>query len=588
MDSPSESFLFRLKKRKIVEWALAYLGVAWMLLQVVDVVGDKFLLSLALQRGLIVLLAFGFFMTLVVAWYHGEKGRQKLSGGELLIIGALTVIAGSALRAVTGDSDTGDPTAPEADTSRPDGAVDVPVEADARSVAVLPFRDLSPDGDQEYLAEGFAEELLVALSRVGDLKVVPRTSSFAFRDSAMDARTIGRRLGVSRILEGSVRRQGDTLRVAANLVDVQDGFNAWSEAFDRRASGIFDVQEEIAAAIVEAFQIEVGGAVAGVLGQTDSHEAQDFFLRGRHAWNRRDPEGLATAVEMFREALALDPAYARAYVGLADAYAVQGFWDYRPPAEVFPLASAAAETALEIEPRLAEPHATLGYVALYHDWDWEEAEAAFRRSLELDSSYPVAHQWYANYLVAMGRFSEASTRARASSALDPLSMIAHVVIGWVDYYAGNYEAAVRSLEESVQRDPTFLLGFWVLGLSLAELGRHEESIAALERSVDDSGRGVLHVSALAYAMARAGREAEARELLGELEDPGQGQYVSPYELAGPYAALGQLDRAAELLRQAHRERSHSMAFLRVDPKLTALEDHPGFRALLRDMALLPG
>ncbi len=563
----------RLMERKIVQWGVAYLAAAWLLLQIADVIGPALGFAAGLQRGLLVVLGFGLPLALILAWYRGEKGPQRVSGPELLIVAGVLVIAAATVGIFK---------------QRRDGvAADPPPPArDRQSVAVLPFADMSPGGDQEYFGDGIAEELLSAISQISGLRVAARTSSFALEGSGLDVREIGERLGVASVVEGSVRTSGDRLRIEARLVDVESGFPLWSDRFETRRADIFDVEEAIARDVASALSIRLTGDLGYRLrGQTANPEAQDLYLRGRFEWNRRTRTGLEAAAGHFRQALAIDSSYARAWAGLADAYAALGFHDYRPPAEAFPLAREAAHRALAIEPTLAEPHATLGYAALYHDWDWAEAEREFLRAINQDPEYPVAHQWYGDYLAAMGRFEEAEGEMRTASELDPLSLIAHAAIARVHYYARAPVRAVERLSETLARDSTFELAHLWSGQSYEELGRYEEAAASIERAVELSAGSALTRAALAHVRAGQGRTDEARQILAGLEAEGSSGYVPSYEIARARVALGDHDAAVRWLDRARSERAHSMAFLAVDPQLAPIRGHAGYRRLLEALDL---
>jgi len=384
-----------------------------------------------------------------------------------------------------------------------------------------------------------------------------------------------------------VRKSADRLRVDARLVSVADGFHEWTAEFDGRASDIFEVQDSIARGVVRAFEVD-GTAPDGAVrppGQTTDHVAQDLYLRGRFEWNQRNRQGLEAAVDYFQQALDRDPRYARAQVGLADAYAVLGFYDYRAPAEAFPAAQEAARQALALDSVLAEPYATLGYAALYYDWDWAAAEEAFRTSIRLDPGYPVAHQWYANHLTAMGRFDEALEEMRTASELDPLSMIAFSAIGWVHFYARDYEAAIEQFDATLRRDDDFRLAYLWKGQAYEAMGLPEEAVEHLRLSVERSGGGAASRAALARALRLGGRTAEARRILDALEEEGRSGYVPSYAIARAYVGMGDLDAALSWLRRAVDERSHSVAFLAVDPQLDALRPLPDFRDLLERVGL---
>lgn len=567
-------FVDRLRERKIVQWCLAYLAGAWLALQLLDVLGDVLAIPLWAQRGVLVLAAFGFILTVILAWYHGEKGRQRASGPELLIVAGVLVIAGAVVAGLRPSGDAGG-SDPEATPSDP------------RSVAVLPFADLSPERDQEYFGDGLAEELLSAISGIPDLQVAARTSSFALaKSSDLDVRAIGAQLGVANVVEGSVRKDADQLRIEARLIDVADGFRIWSERFEADVSDVFGVQDSIARSVARALRVQLSGDVdVRLLGQTDDYLAQDLYHQGRFEWYRRTQASLERAAGLFEEALERDPEYARALVGLGDAYAVLGFYDYRPPSEAFPAAKEAATRALEIEPRLAEPHATLGYAALYHDWDWPESERRFLRAIELDSTYSIAHQWYANYLMAMGRFEAAAAEMRRAYELDPQSTIAQAAEGFVLYYAGDWTGAIRRLDAILEGNPDFELAHLWKGPAHAERGELDEANLAIERAVALSGGSAIARAALARLRAQQGRPVETRRILAELESEGAAGYVPSYEIARVYVGLGDLDTAVAWLERAYEERAHSMAFLAVDPQLRDLALHPGYERLLEELRL---
>lgn len=569
-------FLQRLRERKLVRWAVAYTAAAWVVIEVAGQLGDLFDVPVPVQRGLVVVLAFGLVITIVLAWYHGERGRQRVSATELALIAGVLGLAAATLSFVDlGMDGPSSEAAPTTGTPPP------------RSVAVLPFTDLSPEQDQAYFSDGIAEELRSALSGVEGLRVASSTSSLSVEDRRLAPTEIGRRLGVAYLVEGSVRKSAERLRIDARLVNVADGFPEWSAAFDGENADIFEVQDSIARAVAHAFEVRFAESTGSVQppGQTADHVAQDLYLRGRFAWNRRTRDGLEAAVEYFQRALERDPAYARALVGLGDAYAVLGFYDYRSPSVAFPLAQDAARRALALDPSLPEPYATLGYAALYHDWDWAAAEESFRAAIRLDPGYPVAHQWYANHLTAMGRFDEALREMRTASELDPLSTIAFAAIGWVHLYAGDHEAAIDQLAATLERDPDFELAYLWKGQAHEAIGEFTEAEELLRRTVEVSGGSAISRAALARTLGLSDRAAEARTILDELEREGRSGYVPSYEIARAFAGLGDAASALTWLRRAVGERAHSVAFLAVDPQLDGLRSLPEFESILREVGL---
>ncbi|MCA9738988.1 MAG: tetratricopeptide repeat protein [Gemmatimonadetes bacterium] len=456
-----------------------------------------------------------------------------------------------------------------------------PTSIEARlplSLVVLPLSDLSPDPEGEWFADGLTDEIITRLSTVPGLRVIGRTTSFAFKGRGVDARALGAQLGVDAVLDGSVRREGGRLRIAVQLIDATDGFQLWAETYERAEADAFALQDQIARATVARL---VGSAIAPPAAPPPEADptAYNAYLAGRFEWHRRTQPSLLAAVDHFERAVALAPTYARAHAGLGDARAVLGFYDYLPPSEAFPSAAASAQRALALDPDLPEPWATLGYVALYHEWDGAAAERAFQRSIELGPGYSTAHQWYANLLYAQGRFGEAEREMRIAQELDPLSLIANSALGWVLYYAGEHERALAQLASVAELDPDFELVYLWRGMVLEELGRTAASLEALRLATKRSPTGIAR-AALARGLAKAGRRAEAQTLLADLEAEHARGYAPTFEIAKVYEALGQPEEALRWLERAYDERSHSLVFLEVDPQLVGLRSHPRFRTLV--------
>ena len=448
------------------------------------------------------------------------------------------------------------------------------------SVAVLPFHDLSPGGDHEYFADGLTEELMDRLARIEGLRVAARTSSFAFKGRSDDVREVGRHLGVASVVEGSVRMVGDRLRITVQLVSTADGYQLWSESYDRTLDDVFVVQADIARAVASTLGgrflgPEVHMAEAPIPVDT---EAYDLYLRGRFAWHRRTEEGLRAAVSHFTDAVRLSPGYTPAWVGLGDAWGVLGFYDYVPPAEAFPQAEVAARRALALDPENASAHATLGYVALYHRWDAPRAEREFQQAIALAPRYSTGHQWYANLLTASGRFAEAEGSMRRAQELDPLSLIANAALGWVRFFAGRYEEALEQCRRTLELEPDFELAYLWSGWALDALGRHDEALDELRKAERLSGGSGIVRASLARLHAIRGEPGDARRILEALE--GSEEYIPSYEMGKVHLALGEPELAMEWLERAFQERSHSMVFLAVDPQLEGLREDPRFQALV--------
>lgn len=456
------------------------------------------------------------------------------------------------------------------------------------SVAVLPFTNLSDDDESLYFADGITEDILTDLSRLVGLRVVARSSVMPYRNANRPLDEIARELGVTHVLQGSVRRSDDAVRIAVQLVDVEQEANIWAQSYDRPLADIFAVQSDIARRVAGALHTRLTSGAAARLDRvpTDDVVAYNFYLRGRYFWHRRTQADLADAAGFFQRAVERDSAYAQAWAGLADAYAVQAFYDYRAPAEAYPEAKRAALRALALDETLAEAHASLGYVTLYYDWDAAGAEASFRRAIELDPSYSIGHQWYGNHLVATGRFDEAVRAMGRAREVNPLSLIANGALGFVHYYAGRDREAVAQIDLALEMAPDWDIGHLWRGQALDGMGRTDEAIATLSRAVELSGGSGITVAALAHAYATAGATDDARALLADLiEDRSGGQYRPSFEIAKVYVALGEHAEALRWLERAYDEHSHSMVFLEVDPQLAPVRQDPSFRRLVERVGL---
>lgn len=449
--------------------------------------------------------------------------------------------------------------------------------ADANTLAVLPFINASGTANDEYFSDGLTEELIDRLSRSGAVRVVSRTSTFAIKGKELGAQEIGRLLGAESLVEGTVRRSEDHLRITVRLIDARDGYPLWSNVYERRMDDVLQVQEDIALSIANTL-------TGGVLGDSRNAAAEnliaadplayDAYLKGRFYWQRRTRDGLQAAAEHFERAVKLAPDYARAWAGLADAYAVLGFYDYLAPTEAFSKAREAAHRALALDPANASAEATLGYAALYYDWDLAEAEARFLKSIALDPGYSKSHQWYGNLLTAAGRFEEAEREMRRAQQLEPLSLIASAALGWVLYHAGRHEEALEQYELTLALDADFELAYLWSGWALESLGRYDEAHQMLQEAVNRSGGNGISTASLARVQALRGEREEARRILADLVQS-EG-YVPAYEISKAWFALGENELANEWLQKAYEQRSHSLVFLRVDPQLSKHRQDAGF------------
>jgi TolB-like protein/DNA-binding XRE family transcriptional regulator len=482
--------------------------------------------------------------------------------------------------------------AAEAQRQRADAEVftEATSTAAAPSIAVLPFLNLSADSDNEYFCDGLAEELLGALTKIKRLFVVARASAFSFKGKDLDAREIGRRLNVNTILEGSVKKAGDQLRVSVRLINADSGFQLWSERFDRRMTDLFALQDEITLAIIEQLKVELlEKEKLALLGRRQGNlEAYNLYLKGRHYWAQR-PQGINKAIEYFDLAIGKDPHSALARAGLADCYVTLGSWEngVLPPVQAMAKAKAAATQALELDSRLAEAHATLAYRTTHYDWDWTTAEAQYRRALELNPNYAVSHHWYSHYLTAMGRTAESLAASKRCLELDPLDLVINIHMAWHHHFARQYDEAVEQCWKTNELHPNSFWPPYFFALAYQQQGKIAEAAAEFKKAIQMSGSVTFTIAGLGHLYASAGKSAEARAILDELRSRAQNTYVPAYDLALVCAGLGWTDGAFEWLNKAFEERSGWLTYLKAEPRLDSLRGDSRFNDLLRRVRLIP-
>jgi len=408
-----------------------------------------------------------------------------------------------------------------------------------------------------------------------------------YNGSRKTAAQIARELDVDYILEGSVRRDAEHVRITAQLIQATDQTHLWAQSYERGPEGVLAIQSDVARSIAASLTLELLPSRRDALSRTATANltAHDAYLRGRYSWNKRTEEGLRRSLEAFQQAVDADSFYAPGYAGLADAYNVLADYAILPPLEAAPKAEAAARRALTLDPTLAEAHAALAYSRWNFSWDAREAEQSFKRAIEINPGYAVARQWYASHLGQVGRFDEAFTQIRQAEALDPLSLIIPTNAGALHYFARRYDDAVRECKRALERDAGFSVALWLLGLSHGAAGRYSEALAALDKAISTSGRDPTFLAARGYVLATSGDEAGARAILRELTQLRQKRYVSPFEIALFHAALGERSQALDWLDLAFKQRSNALADLKVDPRLDPLRSEPRFQNLVRRVGL---
>jgi adenylate cyclase len=451
------------------------------------------------------------------------------------------------------------------------------------TIAVLPFVDTSPHADNEYLAVGLTDELINSLAQVEGLRVAARTSSFAYKATTTPVRQIAEELGVGVVLEGSIRQDGDQLRIHAQLVNAADGYNLWARSYERSPGEIFTVHEDIVGAVMQ--QLRPGTRpLAGdlVRGRTDNVEAYYHYLRGRYFWHQRDDpqrreENLRRSLDYFQRALAADPSFALAYAGLADSYA--SLAGRMPPDEAYARAKAAALQALKHDETLAEGHVALARILVFHEWDWAGAGTAYRRAIELSPSYATARQWYGMYLLHLGQGDEALREIRLAQRLDPLSISVSSDVGRVLYFTRRYDAAVTQWRSILELDPNSADARLYLGLTYLQKGMFQDARLEFEHWAELKREAPTAL--LAYTHAAAGDRAEAQRLLEELLSDAQPRRVPAAAIALIYGQLGDRDNAFRWLDRAVEERSSFLLFIKVSPRVDPLRSDPRFRELLQ-------
>jgi TolB-like protein/class 3 adenylate cyclase len=472
----------------------------------------------------------------------------------------------------------------------PEGGQETPAPRPAkagqrRSIAVLPFVNMSAEPENEFLSDGISEDLLNAFARVEGLHVAARTSCFAFKGRNEDIRKIGQALGVETVLEGSVRKAGGKLRVTAQLVNAADGFRLWSDRFDRQMQDVFTIQDDITRAIMAALQLRLAGDGQPLLKlPTSNADAYALYLKGRFFWNQRGL-GLKKALHYFELALIEDPGYALALSGLADSYSLLSWYGYLPPAEAIPKAIAAAQRAARLDSQLAEAHTSLGFCQLCHRWDWAGGEREFRRAIELNPRTVPARYWLGWTHSCAGRHDEAIEQCRQGVELEPFSPIARAFLGWMHYHAGQLDEAGQELRKGIELDGRFVFGFWLLGRVYAAAGQREAALATLRQAEEASNGAAWTRCVLGHALGRFGETAKARAILADLQDADQHPHVRAIGIAMVHLGLGEHAQALDWLEKSCEQRDVWALMLKADPIYAELRADRRFAGLLGRVGL---
>jgi len=457
------------------------------------------------------------------------------------------------------------------------------------SLAVLPLANLSHDPEQEYFADGMTEELITDLAKIGALRVISHTSVIHFKGTEKSLPQIARDLNVDAIIEGSVTKSGDRIRITAQLVEGATDRHLWAESYERDLKDVLALQSEVARAIARQIEVKLTPREQALLetARPVDPEAYDAYLKGQYYLIRRTKEGISKGLEYFQQAVARDPGYALAHVGVADAYGLLARWGFMPGNTAFPQAKAAALRAVQLDDDLAEAHTALAVIKHYYDLDWPGAEEDYKRAIALNPNYPLAHDWYAILLTLRGRFEEAIAQVRWSERLDPLSLITSSQAGWVFYFAREYDRGIEAGRKGLELDPNHVPSHLYLGWSYEAKGMYPEAIGQYQKCMALSPGATAFKSFLGHAYAVSGRRKEAEQVLDELKARSGRDYFFPARLAAIDVALGNNDEAFALLDKALEERDISVTFIKVEPQFDPVRSDPRFKDLLRRVGLTP-
>ena len=599
-------FLSELKRRKVFRVGIAYAAAGWLTVQVASVFFPIFHAPEWVLQVFATVIILGFPVALILAWAFevtpsgvmrtadvpADQSARSSTGRRLEVVVVAVLALLVAILVVERFSKVEDaaddlvevPALPPNPALPPTENSDGTTSA-RKSVAVLPFVNLSSDPEQEYFSDGLTEDLLNRLAQIPSLKVPARSSSFHFKGNT-DLQEIKRALGVDAVLEGSVRRSGSALRITAQLTDVNSGYNVWSSSYDRELTDIFAVQDDITAKIVAALEVHLDDDAKHLLSADRvDPELYQLMLRGRYHWNQRSETGLEKAAEIFEQATVLDPNYGPAFAGLADVYISKFDYGLLSLADSSAKARPAATRALELDPDLADAHTSLAHLLL-HEWQWQAAEKSFLRAIEINANYIVAHHWYALCLTALGRPEDAVTTMLHARDLDPLAIRINADLGMAYLAAGRYEEAVAQETQTLELAPQSATPRWIRSMALEQMQRFDEAEQDMQAVLEAWERDVTILGTLGHLYGVSGKPEEARALLNELV--GQAETTdAEFYIALVYAGLDEADQAFQWLDRAIDERSGSVRYLKIDARLKDLRQDPRYANLMARVGLPP-
>src|SRR5437899_1877087 len=587
----SGNFLAELKRRNVYKVAIAYAVVAWLTIQAASIFLPAFNAPQWAMQIVILIVVVGFPIALAFSWAfeitpEGIKRESEVADDQSIThhtgrkIVALTIVLAVVATGLLIFQFVRPRTWPERQSNGSTSPSAVSITN--KSIAVLPFDNLSADPQNAYFSEGVQDEILTRLAKIAELKVISRTSTQRFNSAPNDLRQIAQQLGVANILEGSVQKANDQVRVNVQLINALTDAHLWADTYDRRLTDIFAVETEIAKTVADVLQAKLTGSEQRVIAAqpTANTEAHQLYLKGRFFWNKRTGNDLKKSIDYFQQAIAADPNYALGYAGVADAYVFLPGYTAGAPGDCYPKAKAAAKKALELDETLAEAHTTLALAIWYYDFDFTQANREFQRAIELNPNYATGHQQYGNNtLSALGRFDDAIVEGRRAVELDPLSLVINADLGMNYYYARRYDEAIEQLRKTLEMDPGYYYAHVDLGQVLAAKRAFDQAISEYQkaRALNDDP---FVLGLLGHAYASSGHKSEALKILEQLEEVSRQRYVSMYSFAIVYLALGDKQEALRWLEQGYQDRAGAdIGWIRVDSLVDPLRGEPRFEAL---------
>jgi TolB-like protein/Tfp pilus assembly protein PilF len=576
------NFFAELKRRNVYKVAVAYAVVAWLVIQAASILLPTFEAPSWAMKVIVLLLVLGFPAALIFSWafeitpegivreteVEANKSITHRTGRKIVALTIVVALIAAGLfvfqvlreRSTSSFAATGIPN---------------------KSIAVLPFDNLSRDPDNAYFVEGIQDEILTRLAKIADLKVIARSSTQRFQNKG-DLPQIAQQLGVAHLLEGSVQKVNDQVRVNVQLIKAANEAHLWAEVYDRKLTDIFAVESDIAKTIADTLRAKLTGTEQQVIAArpTENTEAHQLYLKGRFFWNKRTGNDLKKSLDYFQQAIAIDPNYALAYAGVADAYVHLPGYTAGAPRDYYPKAMAAAKKALELDDTLAEAHTTLALAIWYYDFDFSQAKREFQRAIELNPNYADGHQQYGNTtLSALGRFDDAIAEGKRAVELDPLSLVINADLGMNYHFARRYDEAVAQLRKTLEMDPGYYYAHVNLGQVLTAKRAFHEAIVEYQkaRALNDDP---FVLGLVGHAYASSGNKTEALKILDQLKEVSRQRYVSLFSFAIVYLALGDKQEALRWLEQSYQDRAGAdIGWIRVDSLLDPLRDDPRFEAL---------